>query len=790
MDHKTFLKGTRIVLGELVEVYKKTIVVYSYTMKTTITVAYDYLVLAFGCTPPELFRIAPGCTIQERVAQLSAITQSIVEADSVLVAGGGLSAVEQATELMSRFPDKKIMWLTPHHRLSSELRDSAREDVIANVRRTGVQILHGRMTSYERNLDGSYAVNWAEPNGTTSTINVGVLLDHTGSAPNTDALGGSLLLTGDGYIQTNSKFQCYASLQSNSTSTLNPSFSSESLSLDAEEPAERSRRGLIHRTSTESGKSSSPKLSSSESQGEVNTRTMKPLPHIFALGSASTSGRGVRALKIAYTAKQLHRFFLQQEGENTKSEKAVLKHVKKLAQTQMISLGKIAISIVDGRVEEIGEAMAALASESKTLLPKALADNKVNLSSVWLQTPPPGMKDGVLVTAMTQTGVEIVRFLNRRGVPVRVGVPQGLALEQSPWLSVEDSVRELATWVEFVQFNFEDQSSIDRLFQGINRMFLTSTVHTDMAKHSIQFIDAAKRNNVKFIGRWSLFSSFFTDDPTVLFHGDPLAPRLQTEIRQALRDSGIPFCWFSSDFTLSTVSFLTFLKPGSFVVTTNRNKDCMLSFISLNDIAEVCARCMADPALLEGRQWVHLSQRQELTENQLLRILKEEIPGIEFFELEQPAYFELMLGHGLSPATATMGYNWLATYWQGNHPQQKYFDAEFLTTLLGRDLAPLESWYSTRIRVEELKTANTDKQDDGFALRLNSGVPVHQELRREDVEVDFSLFSLFSRLSFRIGLDWFPCILFFALTCYSLLISRSLVNVSPPEPQAKCTKES
>jgi apoptosis-inducing factor 2 len=150
-------------------------------------VRYSTLVIATGSSyASPIWQINESDAVtQEEIAR---IRESLKDAKTILISGGGAVGVETAGEVGSYYPKKNITLLSGTTRLLIRLTAYNSAKAESKLKILGVKTLHNlRVTSVKKNGDGTTTLGFSDG----STRPVDVFIDATGPRPNTTFLPSS-----------------------------------------------------------------------------------------------------------------------------------------------------------------------------------------------------------------------------------------------------------------------------------------------------------------------------------------------------------------------------------------------------------------------------------------------------------------------------------------------------------------------------------------------------------------------------------------------------------------------
>jgi uncharacterized protein YbjT (DUF2867 family) len=178
----------------------------------------------------------------------------------------------------------------------------------------------------------------------------------------------------------------------------------------------------------------------------------------------------------------------------------------------------------------------------------------------------------ILVTGATgKNGVEIVKRLSAKGVPVRGMVHSNKESRQPP------------PHVQYMSADFDDEASLQSVLQGIERAFLVTNSSEKVEAQQLRFVQAAKRAGVKHIVYLSQLHSAL-ESPCRFLH-------YHAVIERALTDSGMAFTNLRPNLYMQGILMLgkSIADQGKLFAPAG---DCRVSVIDVRDIAAVAVEAL------------------------------------------------------------------------------------------------------------------------------------------------------------------------------------------------------
>ena len=180
----------------------------------------------------------------------------------------------------------------------------------------------------------------------------------------------------------------------------------------------------------------------------------------------------------------------------------------------------------------------------------------------------------ILVTGATgSNGTELLKLLSTRGVPARAMVRS---------TDKADAIAALPG-IEIVAGDFDDDASLDRVLQGIERAFLL-TNSTDRAEaQQMSFVAAAKRGGVRHIVKLSQFAADEASPVRFL--------RYHAAVERAIRETGLDHTFLRSNlFMQGLLGFAsTITAEGRFYAALGEAK---VSVVDVRDNAAAAAAAL------------------------------------------------------------------------------------------------------------------------------------------------------------------------------------------------------
>jgi uncharacterized protein YbjT (DUF2867 family) len=189
----------------------------------------------------------------------------------------------------------------------------------------------------------------------------------------------------------------------------------------------------------------------------------------------------------------------------------------------------------------------------------------------------------ILVTGATGTsGVPIVQALLYRGERVRV-------LARDP----QKAAKLLGENVEIAGGDLNDVASVEAAMEDVDRALLNSAPSLDLVQMQSNFVDAARRGNVKHVVKFSAMGANPNDTRAFA--------RLHGKAEQRLKDSGLGWTMLRPPFFMQNLLGLAeMVRGGTIYQPTGTGR---AGFVDVRDIAAVAAAVLADPTAHNGETY-------------------------------------------------------------------------------------------------------------------------------------------------------------------------------------------
>lgn len=196
--------------------------------------------------------------------------------------------------------------------------------------------------------------------------------------------------------------------------------------------------------------------------------------------------------------------------------------------------------------------------------------------------------------------------------------------------------------IEFVQGDLDDQSSLDRALEGVQRAFIVTPVEERSSRWFGSFFEAAKRAGTPHVVKFSAMGAGDPDSELLRRHG---------ETDQLLRDSGIPYTILqpNSFYQNMFLSAETIKDQGAFYLPM---KNGMQSLVDVRDIAAVAVEVLTG-AGHEGQTY-RITGPKSLSYYDIAGVLSRVLgKPVKYVDVPPEAAKDAMLRAGMSPWSAT-----------------------------------------------------------------------------------------------------------------------------------------
>jgi uncharacterized protein YbjT (DUF2867 family) len=179
----------------------------------------------------------------------------------------------------------------------------------------------------------------------------------------------------------------------------------------------------------------------------------------------------------------------------------------------------------------------------------------------------------ILVTGATGTsGSEIVKALQNKAQRIRV-------LARNP-----EKAAALGEDIDIARGDLTDPASLDAAMEGVEKALLLTPSNPRLPEMESNFIDAAKRANVRHLVKFSVYLA------------DPQSPmrfmRQHAEIESKLKASGIAWTMLRPTFFMQNLLDLAgMIKSGAIYMPTGNGR---ASYVDVRDIAAVAATALSE----------------------------------------------------------------------------------------------------------------------------------------------------------------------------------------------------
>ncbi|MBV8452723.1 MAG: SDR family oxidoreductase [Deltaproteobacteria bacterium] len=236
----------------------------------------------------------------------------------------------------------------------------------------------------------------------------------------------------------------------------------------------------------------------------------------------------------------------------------------------------------------------------------------------------------ILIAGATgSNGSELARLLSSRGIRVRAMVRS------------RESAKSIAALpgVELVLADFDDQGTVERALDGIEKAFLVTNSSERAEAQQRAFIETAGRAGLKHIVKLSQFAA--SENSPVRFL------RYHAAVERAIVEAGITYTFLRPNlFMQGLLAFrASIIADGKFFAAAG---DATVSVVDVRDNAAAAAAALTEPGH-EGRIY-DLTGPQVLTHTEMAAYLSAAIGrSITFINVSSDAMREALLRVGLPP---------------------------------------------------------------------------------------------------------------------------------------------
>lgn len=243
----------------------------------------------------------------------------------------------------------------------------------------------------------------------------------------------------------------------------------------------------------------------------------------------------------------------------------------------------------------------------------------------------------ILITGATGViGHAVIRELLHRGTAVRA-----LSRDQARAAAI------LGSDVECVSGDYDDQAALESAMEGIDRVFVLSPIHPDLARREANVVAAARTARVDHLVKLS------TAGVEWVGQGPPLPTlwELHRESEQQIEQSGIPFTHLRPDACMQNI--LMFIGPIATGIYPAPTGEGRRAWVDVRDVAAAAAVVLTE-AGHEGRTY-ELTGPEALSDTDIAAKIRAAI-GQEVKHLSPPIEVakDNMVAGGMPVAVADM----------------------------------------------------------------------------------------------------------------------------------------
>ncbi|MGV8162962.1 MAG: SDR family oxidoreductase [Candidatus Nanoarchaeia archaeon] len=234
----------------------------------------------------------------------------------------------------------------------------------------------------------------------------------------------------------------------------------------------------------------------------------------------------------------------------------------------------------------------------------------------------------ILVTGATgKVGREVIKQLVAAKMSVRAGIYNHARIDKIEVAGYEQA-----------DFDFMRPDTMDLALNGVEKVLLITPLRENMVEMTKNFIDAAKKKDVKHIVRISIIGADNPDGALVL--------RMHKQCEDILLDSKIPCTilrsnWFMQDFIKYAPSIK---KPGAFYAPIDLKGS--ISFIDIRDVAAIAVLALQKS---RGGELFNLTGPQTFTHRQVEDNFAFVLgKRVIFHTMSDEDFRQTMIGYGVS----------------------------------------------------------------------------------------------------------------------------------------------
>jgi uncharacterized protein YbjT (DUF2867 family) len=234
----------------------------------------------------------------------------------------------------------------------------------------------------------------------------------------------------------------------------------------------------------------------------------------------------------------------------------------------------------------------------------------------------------ILVTGATGTlGTEVTRLLSQWGVHVRAAAH-----------TVEKAGKFKGLDVEVVELDYGRPETMERAFEGVDRLFLLTPMDSEMGVTTARLVDAAKRVGVRQIVKQSVMAAGEVDATFMNWH---------REAELIVEGADIPFTHLRPNAFMQ--NFINYhgegiRKEGAFRLPCGDGK---VSFVDVGDIAKVAVQALVEPEKHKNSAYT-ITGPEALSHGEAARVLSNALKReIKYVDIPEDKAREAMGGAGM-----------------------------------------------------------------------------------------------------------------------------------------------